>query len=416
MTPRPWLLSAAWLVLLGPFFFLTYSLANYSASRRAYVPSLVFEWERRIPFLAWTILPYWSSDLLYALSLPLCRTRDELNLHGRRLLAVQIVSVVFFILFPLRFSYVRPAAQGWAGELFRLLMTFDQPFNQAPSLHLSLAVILWHCYRAHTSGILRVLLGAWFILIGLSALTTFQHHFIDLPTGLWIGLLVIAALPTDWTWNWQRTKLTCNYLLAASLLTTIAFWFQGVGWLLLWPGFSLSMVAAAYWTGDVGWLGKRSGRMPFWIWPYSLGAWCNSRIWTRNETAKNLLAAEVWIGRAPSSNERQGMLSVVDLTAELTIKSDACVPILDLTEPSDLQLDAAVQAIELAARPTLICCALGYSRAAAAASAWLIATGHATSVDEAISMVQAARPQVVIHAKLKLRLQQWADRRNETSN
>ncbi len=411
MTSRPWLLSAVWLVFLGPFFFLTYTLANYSASQRAFVPSMVFDWERQIPFLAWTILPYWSSDLLYALSLPLCRTREELNLHGRRLLAVQIVSVVFFILFPLRFSFHRPAAEGWAGELFRLLATFDQPFNQAPSLHVSLAVILWHRYGAHTSGVLRVLLGGWFILIGISALTTFQHHFIDLPTGLWLGLLIIAALPANRTWDWQRTKLTFNYLLTASLLTTAAFWFQSVGWLLLWPGFSLSMVAAAYWTGNVVWLGKRSGRMPFWMWPYSLGAWCNSRIWTRNETARNLLADDVWVGRAPNRKEREGVRSVVDLTAELTLKSNAWIPILDLTEPSDTQLDAAVQTIEITARPTLVCCALGYSRAAAVSVAWLFATGRATSVDQAIAMVQTARPQVVVHSKLRLRLQQWAEGR-----
>ena len=63
------------------------------------------------------------------------------------------------------------------------------------------------------------------------------------------------------------------------------------------------------------------------------------------------------------------MRSIVDLTAELTLKSDASIPILDLTEPNDTQLDAAVKAIELAARPTLICCALGYSRAAAVAAA-----------------------------------------------
>lgn len=411
MTSRPWLLSAAWLVFLGPFFFLTYTLANYSASHRAYVPTLVFEWERQVPFLAWTILPYWTSDLLYALSLPLCQTRDELNLHGRRLLAVQIISVTFFILFPLRFSFHRPVAEGWAEELFRLLMTFDQPFNQAPSLHVSLAVILWHRYRAHTSGVLRTLLGAWFILIGFSALTTYQHHFIDLPTALWIGVLVIAALPANWTWDSHRARLTCIYLLAASLLTTAAFWFQGWCWLLLWPGFSLSMVAAAYWTGEVAWLGKRSGGMPFWIWPYSLGAWCNSRIWTRNETARDLLADGVWIGRAPNQKDRVGMRSIVDLTAELTLKSDACVAILDLTEPSDTQLNAAVQAIELAARPTLICCALGYSRAAAAATAWLLATARATSIDQAIRMVQTARPQVVINPKLRIRLQQWAERR-----
>jgi hypothetical protein len=61
-TGRPWERALAWLAFLGPFFFATYSLANWVASRRAGVGSLVYEWERAIPFEAWTIVPYWSID------------------------------------------------------------------------------------------------------------------------------------------------------------------------------------------------------------------------------------------------------------------------------------------------------------------------------------------------------------------
>jgi len=69
------------------------------------------------------------------------------------------------------------------------------------------------------------------------------------------------------------------------------------------------------------------------------------------------------------------MNSVVGLAPELRIRSDAHVDMLDLMPPTDEQLDAAVRAImEFAGqRPTLVCCALGYSRSAVAAAAWLIA-------------------------------------------
>src|SRR5262249_15051310 len=151
--------------------------------------------ERHIPFIEWTILPYWSSDLLYALSLVICRTRDELDLHGKRLVAIQVFSIVCFLVFPLRCAFERPPVSGWAGDLFAALLNFDEPFNQAPSLHVGLAAILWMRYRAHTAGRLRILLAIWLVLVAASTLTTYQHHFIDVPTGLWAGLLVIAALP-----------------------------------------------------------------------------------------------------------------------------------------------------------------------------------------------------------------------------
>ena len=72
MTPKRTRLlkrAALWLVLLGPFFYASYGLANWWAGTRAQVPSVVFAWEQHIPFLAWTIFPYWSLNLFYAASL-----------------------------------------------------------------------------------------------------------------------------------------------------------------------------------------------------------------------------------------------------------------------------------------------------------------------------------------------------------
>src|SRR5437764_8479642 len=114
---RPWIRALGWLVVLAPLFFVTYNFANAAASRRANVPVLMFRWERHIPFLAWTILPYWSSDLLYGISLLICTNRDELDLHGKRLFAIQVLSIACFLAFPLRCSFERPAVSGFSGDL-----------------------------------------------------------------------------------------------------------------------------------------------------------------------------------------------------------------------------------------------------------------------------------------------------------
>jgi len=120
LTPEhPWKRALAWLAFLGPFFFASYGLANWAASRRDLVGSVVFSWEREIPFLPWTIVPYWSIDLLYVLSLFLCATVRELDVHAKRLLCAQLVCVVCFLLFPLSFSVSRPPTDGFPGFLSR---------------------------------------------------------------------------------------------------------------------------------------------------------------------------------------------------------------------------------------------------------------------------------------------------------
>lgn len=146
---RPWGMAALALLLLGPLFFGSYGLATWAASQRAHVGVVAFGWERRIPLLPWTIIPYWSIDLLYGLSLFLCATRAELGAHVRRLLTVQMVAVTCFLLVPLRFSFVRPPLDGVPGWLFGVLTGFDKPFNQAPSLHIALLVVLWAFYARH---------------------------------------------------------------------------------------------------------------------------------------------------------------------------------------------------------------------------------------------------------------------------
>jgi hypothetical protein len=355
--------------------------------------------EQSIPLVPWTIVPYWSTDLFYALSLLICRTPEELNLHGKRLLAIQLFSVACFLAFPLRCSYIAPSVAGWERDWFAALQSFDRPFNQAPSLHVALALILWVRFR----GGLRIALAPWFVLMAVSTLTTHQHHFIDVPTGAWAGLLVLAALPERRT-EASHIRLTFLYLAGTIACMVGAFYFSLV---LLWPAFALSMVAAAYWSADPRWL-----RVGLLMLPYTAAAWINSRCWTGREPARGHLGEGVWIGRAPLPWERDGMNSVVDLAPELQLKGDAHVAILDLTVPTKTQLNEAVEAIRRLPRPTLVCCALGYSRSATVSAAWQLSAELAQSVDEAIAQVRRARPKVVISDAHRKRLTEWVANAN----
>jgi membrane-associated phospholipid phosphatase len=436
---RPWKQAALWLAFLAPFFYLSYGAANYFAAQRGDVPSLVFDWEHGIPFLAWTIFPYWSINVFYGLSLFLCRTRDDVHTHGKRLLTAQLIAVSCFLLFPLGFSFGQPDADGAAGFMFAALRGFDKPFNQAPSLHIALVVILWDLYRRLIPRGWHWLLHLWSLAIAVSVLTTYQHHFIDIPTGALLGLLCLWLWPLDsasplrsagTTRDPKRWRLATYYAIGSMVCFVLA----GIGYAaingaalwLCWPGVALAFVALNYaWFGVRGFQKDAEGRVSVaarWLLaPYRWGAWLNSRLWTRGHAHAvrvhdTLFERRLWLGRMPTAAQARalGIARIVDVCAELPAPSSVpthCVPMLDLIPADADTLREAADAIQTqldAVRDSdgavLVCCALGYSRSAAAVAAWMLQYGHANDADAAIAHLKQARPQLVLHEAHRLAL------------
>jgi membrane-associated phospholipid phosphatase len=207
---RPLRRASGWLAALGGFFYLSYGVSNWLASQRGDVPAIVFTWEHGIPFLAWTIIPYWSTHVLFALSFYVCRNRAELDTHARRLLTAQAIAVACFVAFPLRISFARPQTTGEFGLLFDALGRLDMPFNQAPSLHIATTTILFDLYSRTLPRWTLPATILWSLLVGASVLTTYQHHFIDVPTGFLLGLLCV------WMWPPEGGNRLANSLRVAS--------------------------------------------------------------------------------------------------------------------------------------------------------------------------------------------------------
>jgi hypothetical protein len=420
---RPWKFALAWLALLAPLFYASYGLANYMATQafaRGDVAVVAFDWERHIPFWQWTVFPYWSINFFYGLSLFLARTRHELNRHGLRLLTAQIVAVSCFVIWPLHFSFGLPDADGLAGMLFAALRGFDKPFNQAPSLHIALAVILWDFYRQQiTLPIARWFLHVWALLICASVLTTFQHHFIDIPTGALLGVICVWLWPLEravsmrQAWRiastTQQWKLATSYAIGATLFIAAAWYWRSLTLWLLWPAASLLLVAMFYaGFGARGFQTNGRGQMRWssrWLLgPYRLAAWINSRLWTRKLPIADEVLPGLWLGRLPSDAEwkNAGKPTIVSLCAELQnadFSRGACVPILDLTRPSRHSLQRAaliVNAHRRAGHTVWVCCALGFSRSARAMMRSLVLAGDATDAAHALQRIQQVRPQVVV--------------------
>ena len=411
-----WWRSIAWLLFLGPFFFLSYGAANEWAAGLEQVASIRYDWERAIPFMPWTIVPYWSIDLLYGLAFLFCRSVRAVDRLALRLLAVQLVSVACFVLFPLRFGGGQPEVVGVFAPLFAALRAFDQPFNQAPSLHIGLLVVIWAQFARHSPPRWRVLIHAWALLIFVSVLSTWQHHFIDLPTGALVGALALWLWPDEseaplagfrLTRDAERRQLAARYAAASAVFALPAL--AGGAWLWsLWVSLSLALLSLIHLgPGSAGFQkmhGRHSVAVRMLLAPYLLAARINPRLWSRRRPDRDLISDEVWLGALPTRLEPiNGRLpALLDLTAELPAPHNAAHyrnhAWLDLIPPQPAALAQAAHSIEAlrAHGPVLVCCALGYGRSAAAVAAWLVLSGRAPDATEAIVHIRARRPRIVL--------------------
>jgi dual specificity protein phosphatase-like protein len=206
----------------------------------------------------------------------------------------------------------------------------------------------------------------------------------------------------------RRLRLACRYGVGAIALAAVAI-AAGGGWLwLLWPATSLALVALAYAAIGAAAFQKHGASHSFaatWLFaPYTIGAWINSRLWTRRRPEPDLIADSVWIGRMPGARAsgEYPFAALVDVCAELPAPQRSGrhhgLPWLDLVVPSAGELRAAARAIESARRDgdVLVCCAAGYGRSACAVAAWLIATRRARDADDALAIVRARRPGVAL--------------------
>jgi hypothetical protein len=404
--------AALWLVFLAPFFYLSYGGANWLASQRAHVPNVAFAWESAIPFLGWTIIPYWSINLFYALCLFINTVPRDVDRLARRYLTIQIVAVACFIAFPLEATFVRPATSGLPGFMFAVLGGFDKPFNQAPSLHIALLVVIWDHLRGRLPRKVRLLWHLWCFLIGVSVLTTWQHHIIDIPTGMLLGLFAIWLFPRDagsplanftMSGDPKSRRLGFYYLCGAVVflgLGALCTPLSAAALLLLWPAVALAIVALGYFGAGPQIFQKRvDGRATLtsrWLLaPYRLGALINIRLWTRRMPASVVIADGVHLGRFPRRHEADRFATGIDMTGELqrpggTRARWCSFPTLDLAALDKIQTLAAANLIETARHqgPVLVCCALGFQRSACVIVHWLLISRRCEDPAEAVRRVE----------------------------
>jgi protein-tyrosine phosphatase len=412
---------------LSALFLVVYGWCNWFTSQRSDVPTLFFEWERLIPFVPLMIAPYMSIDLFFVAAPFLCRSDRELATFSKRIAAAILVAGVCFLLFPLCFAFERPHADGWLGALFDWFRGMDQPYNLLPSLHIALRTILAEFYARHTRGLLRHASNIWFVLIGLSAVLTYQHHVMDVVAGFALGAYCLYFIrePVPRLPVIASRRVGAYYAIGTLIFACLVAFFWPWGAFLIWPATSLAIAAVAYFGFGPAIFQKRDGRLPWTSWwalgPVLFGLRLSRLYYRRECNAWDQLTPRIWIGSVLSHREaveatRLGVTAVLDLTAEfsepapfraLTYRN---IPVLDLTAPRLDQLQEMAAFIDQESKKGVVYihCKIGYSRTSAAAAAWLLWTGTVGGVPEAIDRLRKVRPTIVVRPEIVAALCEFA--------
>jgi protein-tyrosine phosphatase/membrane-associated phospholipid phosphatase len=426
-------------VLLSLLFLVVYGSTNWLTAQRpeSDIGRWYFAWEPAlVPYVPLLIVPYMSIDLFFFFAAFLCRDERELRVLARRVAFSIVAAGVFFLLLPLRLSWpARPRVGGWFGDLIEMSCTapflMEYPHNLFPTLHIALCLLIGAVYAQHTRGVVRLLAIVWFTLIALSTVLTWQHHLVDVAGGLMLAAFACHLFREEDVRHpvTPSVRIGCYYAAGAAVVLAAApaIWPWGV--FLLWPAAALGMVAVAYFGQGPGVFRKTAGRLPLStrcvLAPVLLGQYL-SLLWYRRQCrAWDEIAPGVLLGRTLTETEAaaaipQGVTAVLDLTAEFPAPAAfralryRNLPILDLTWPTQEQLHeaAAFLATEAARGTVYLHCKIGYSRSAAVAGAYLLATGQAATVEEAVARLRTARPSIVIRPEALEALREFARRRS----
>ena len=156
-----------------------------------------------LPLVPWTIFIYSSSVYNNALGLFLLPSRRAAWRYLGALLCAYMINFLFFFLLPTNSIDLRAEAAAalpgmsemWRWQ-FELTHNADGPYNCFPSLHITNCVVV---ALVHWRGPWRYWMLGWAALIAISTLTTRQHFFYDIPSG--IAVAVCGVLIARWIWG-----------------------------------------------------------------------------------------------------------------------------------------------------------------------------------------------------------------------
>ncbi|MDW9379979.1 hypothetical protein GFU89_07225 [Chryseobacterium sp. JV558] len=413
------------LILCAIVFMMVYNFAAWYLSTLDEILSFVFGFEKYIPFIPWSIIPYMTSGIFFCAVFFFCQNKEQLKILTQRVLFVTIAAGLCFLLFPLKFSLPKPqVSSSLLGYSFQFLKTFDSPFNQSPSLHIAYAFIFWSVFRNLKRG--RTLLLCWLILLGISTLTTYQHHCIDILTGSILAHFSFIIFPyrkNDFLYrNFQVANM--YFLLGWIIILTALLMNQfsgNIGLFLLWPGTMTILIGYHYQKNNIYFLKDKEGNIP-WIKkafysPYLLLYQIFWKFFRKNKMPVEILP-DLYISSRPDRETLNNFgitqkTLVYDLSAEMeelsTIKDTAVyhsVPFLDIgTLDIDETQKLVTEITENYAQRSpdgkiLIHCTMGFTRSSVI-GILVMKNILSLPLTEAITLMKTHNKHAVIHTYLE---------------
>ncbi len=335
---------------------------------------------------------------------------------------------------PLQLAFPRPAA----GRLDRRRSSTRStasivPYNMFPSLHIAIWMILAGTYDRHTRGGVRVLTHGWFGLIGVVhradvSAPRDRRRRRSSPSRC---LLLLRARRGSYTArqpvDHQSPRRRCSTRPPRRCSRGSAHGSGRGAGRCSGPRVSLAIVAGAYFGLYAG-IARKQRTAAVAAAPrtnHSGAVAVRSTSVAASTTAGtavpwNEVVPNVWIGRRLNDREaatavRQGVTAVLDLTGEcseagpfLTLEY-LNLQVLDLTAPTPQQLRAAADFINTHRETgtVYVHCKIGYSRSAASVGAWLLDAGLAATAEEAVALLRAARPTLVVRPEAWVALREF---------
>jgi membrane-associated phospholipid phosphatase len=177
-----------WVGLLGILAFIVfYMTPNHIAFfTPLYLP--MFEFEKSLPFIDWTIWFYISDYIYIAAAFILLSNKQNMNKIYYSQIFLLFISMIIFFAIPT--AYPRPEVEyyGFTGLVIKMLHSADSPGNACPSIHVAMTFLGGFGFLKEKRWLFPWFM-LWAVLISVSTLTVKQHYAIDVIAGFSVAIV-----------------------------------------------------------------------------------------------------------------------------------------------------------------------------------------------------------------------------------